>query len=94
MLPLNILNEKMFIVFWFWFYIVLIFSIIAVIYRVLVIGFPQTRAFLLGKLHRLAEPDKISTIVEYTSYSDWFLIYLVSLIQTNLLPIILAITNR
>jgi len=78
MLPLNILNEKMFIVFWFWFYIVLIFSILAVLYRVIVIGFPRSRSLLLGKFHRLAEPEKVETIVTYSSYSDWFLIYLLN----------------
>lgn len=78
MLPLNILNEKMFIVFWFWFYIVLIFSIISVIYRMIVIGFPRSRYLLLGTFHRMADSDDVDVVVSSCKYSDWFLIYLLS----------------
>lgn len=77
MLPLNILNEKLFIVFWFWFYIVLFFSVFSVLYRIIVVGFPGSRHFLLSKMHNLADPEKVHTIVSYSNYSDWFLVYLV-----------------
>ncbi|XP_017462868.1 PREDICTED: innexin inx2-like, partial [Rhagoletis zephyria] len=58
MLPLNILNEKLFIVFWFWFYVVLFFSFASVLYRVMVIGWPGSREFLLARMHNLADPEK------------------------------------
>ncbi|KAF7494443.1 Innexin inx2 [Sarcoptes scabiei] len=78
LLPLNILNEKMFVVFWFWLYIVLLFSIGSLIYRVVVMLFPYARYFLLTKLHRLAEPKDVRTVLDNCSYGDWFLINLMS----------------
>ncbi|UXI21518.1 speckle targeted PIP5K1A-regulated polyA polymerase [Sarcoptes scabiei] len=68
LLPLNILNEKMFVVFWFWLYIVLLFSIGSLIYRVVVMLFPYARYFLLTKLHRLAEPKDVRTVLDNCSY--------------------------
>lgn len=86
MLPLNILNEKMFVVFWFWLYIVFIFSSIAIVYRIIVIVFPFSRYYLLAKIHRKAEAKDIKILIDSGSYGDWFVIYLVSL-KLNILLI-------
>src|SRR5690625_3762352 len=73
----------MYIVFWFWFYVVMLFSAFSVLYRITVIAFPRSRYFLLGKLNRLAESEPIEIVIDNTSYSDWFLIHLVSVIGSS-----------
>lgn len=78
LLPLNILNEKMYIVFWLWMYIVLGFSSFSVLYRIIVLGFPQTRHFLWGKFYRVARLRAVDTITDYCNYGDWFLLNMVS----------------
>lgn len=78
MLPLNILNEKMYVVFWFWLYLVTIFSSISIIRRLILMVFPGVRYFLLSKFQRLAEPKDLQTILDQSTYADWFVIHLVS----------------
>lgn len=76
LIPLNILNEKIYIVLWFWFYILLIFSGLMVLYRIVIIAFPQSRYFLLHRLHHLVPPKYLDTILSKCSYGDWFLLFL------------------
>jgi len=76
LLPLNILNEKIYIVLWFWFYILVISSGLMVIYRIVIIAFPQSRYFLLHRLHHLVPPRYLDTILSRCSYGDWFLLFL------------------
>jgi hypothetical protein len=76
LLPLNILNEKIYIVLWFWFYLLVITSGIVVIYRIIIIAFPQSRYFLLHRLHHLVPPRYLDTILTRSGYGDWFLLYL------------------
>ncbi|KAH7637009.1 innexin inx2 [Dermatophagoides farinae] len=78
MLPLNILNEKMYVVFWFWLYLVTIFSSISIIRRLILMVFPGVRYFLLSKFQRLAEPKDLQTILDQSTYADWFVIHLLS----------------
>jgi hypothetical protein len=77
LLPLNILNEKIYILLWFWFYILMILSGFMVLYRILVIAFPRTRYLLLHKLHHLVPVRYLDTILNRVGYGDWFLLYLI-----------------
>lgn len=76
LLPLNILNEKIYIFIWFWFYILMLLSGFMVLYRILVIAFPRTRYLLLHKLHHLVPVRYLDTILNRCAYGDWFLLYL------------------
>lgn len=87
MLPQNILNEKMFVVYWFWFYLVLIFSAIAVLYRILVIAFPSVRLVLLTRLRRRADPEDVEIILDNSTYPDYFLIHLVCFVNIVLVQV-------
>jgi len=76
LLPLNILNEKIYIVLWFWFYVLVISSGLMVIYRIVIIAFPRSRYFLLHRLHHLVPPKYLDTILYRCGYGDWFVLHL------------------
>lgn len=78
LMPLNILNEKIYIFIWFWFYILVIISGMKVLYQIAVIAFPQSRYYLFTKLHHLIPLTHMSTILSRCTYGDWFLLFLVS----------------
>ncbi len=46
-LPLNIINEKIYIFIWFWLIIVTIISALALVYRLLVLVIPKLRVALI-----------------------------------------------
>jgi len=77
-LPINILNEKLYLILWYWLHFVGVMSILAVIYKILVIGFPATRVFLLHTFNRMVPPRAFQTILDKVTYGDWFLLYLLS----------------
>lgn len=78
LMPLNILNEKIYIFIWFWFYILVIVSGMKVLYQIVVIAFPQSRYYLFTKFHHLIQDAEMSTILSRCTYGDWFLLFLVS----------------
>ena len=56
-LPLNIVNEKIYIFLWFWFIILAVVSGLAVAYRLAVFLSPSLRLFLI---RRLASPSLVN----------------------------------
>lgn len=77
-LPLNIVNEKIYVFLWFWLVILAVISGINVAYRILVIGWPRMRFILLWNRNRIADKSDIETIMKDISFGDWFIIYLLS----------------
>lgn len=75
-LPLNIINEKIYIFLWFWFIIVAIASGVLLVYRVAVILFPHLRYKALTSRARLADRYHISYVLDASKIGDWFLLYL------------------
>jgi hypothetical protein len=80
-LPLNIINEKIYVFLWFWFVIVAVVSAIQIIMRIVVITVPSLREVLLGRrlifLRRRKENNrnKIGVICQKCKISDWFILY-------------------
>jgi len=75
-LPLNVVNEKIYIFLWFWFLILGILTLGCVLYRVVIIMSPRMRVYLLRMRFRLIRSDDIRTIVRYSKMGDWFLFYM------------------
>lgn len=46
-LPLNVVNEKIYIFLWFWFIVLAILTAITLFYRVVIIFSPRMRVYLL-----------------------------------------------
>eukprot|EP00095_Tigriopus_kingsejongensis_P005711 maker-scaffold459_size165548-snap-gene-0.22 protein:Tk05711 transcript:maker-scaffold459_size165548-snap-gene-0.22-mRNA-1 annotation:"hypothetical protein SINV_06455" len=75
-LPLNMINEKIFVFLWFWFILVAILSSIHVIYRLAVIFVSPLRNKDLLRKARLASRADVQTICKNASIGDWFLLHL------------------
>ena len=75
-LPLNIVNEKIYIFLWFWFALLATLSILVILYRIIIIVSPKMRAYLLFVRFRLIKRDIIYTIVKKSKMGDWFLFYM------------------
>ncbi|KAG8190389.1 hypothetical protein JTE90_022032 [Oedothorax gibbosus] len=78
LLPLNILNEKIYIVMWFWFIILAILDGLLLLFRLAAILSPSVRLFLMKRVTNLTPRGVIKSIVRQISYGDWFLLYFLS----------------
>ncbi|KAH7960669.1 hypothetical protein HPB49_022143 [Dermacentor silvarum] len=74
-LPLNIINEKVFAFLWFWYASLLFAGVLAVCYRVLLLVNAPLRRRLLS--WRYPDSQRISTVVSAISAGDVFLLSLV-----------------
>lgn len=77
-LPVNIVNEKIYIVLWFWFSFLVMLSAFGLIYRLIVILVPKLRYFLLCSQTKLSPRNKIQNILNMCRIGDWFLLYQLS----------------
>ncbi|XP_037093197.1 innexin inx2-like [Pollicipes pollicipes] len=74
-LPLNIVNEKVYVILWFWLVLLAVISGLALIYRLLVIISPQLRILLLRSRARLAPAAQVTAISQRLWLGDWFVLY-------------------
>ena len=74
-LPLNIINEKIYVFLWFWFVIVALITGLQIIYRMVVLALPSARKTLLRTRARLAPMPKVEKISRESRIGDWFLLY-------------------
>jgi hypothetical protein len=75
-LPLNIVNEKIYIFLWFWFVFLAIISGVILIYRAVIILFPQLRYVTLRSRARLTDRYHLRLVMDVSKLGDWFLLYL------------------
>jgi len=74
-LSLNIINEKIYILLWFWFVFLSTVSAIQLVWRVFSIISGRMREFILrGQSRLLAGPDDISVCCNQMSMGDWFIL--------------------
>ncbi|XP_035222703.1 innexin inx2-like [Stegodyphus dumicola] len=75
-LPLNILNEKIYIFLWFWFVILAVLSALILVYRLMVIFWPASRFIMLRSRSRIADKKDLHIIMSRANLGDWFVLYL------------------
>ncbi|XP_043274665.1 innexin shaking-B isoform X4 [Venturia canescens] len=75
-LPLNVVNEKIYVFLWFWFLALGALSLLTVLYRVVIIFSPRTRVYLLRLRFHLVRREAVETIVRRSKVGDWFLLYM------------------
>lgn len=75
LLPLNIVNEKIYIFLWFWLIILAVVTGLNLVYRLAVLMVPSLRLFML---RRLASPslDSSTMVVNRVPIADYFLLHL------------------
>ncbi|KAK7067145.1 Structural component of the gap junction, partial [Halocaridina rubra] len=74
-LPLNILNEKIFIFIWFWFIVIAVFTALGLLYRLATIFLPSFRTLLLRTRSQLTSTSNVQDITKKCRIGDWFLLY-------------------
>lgn len=74
-LPLNIVNEKIFVFLWFWFIALTILSGISLFYRFAICLWPKVRLYLLRARSRLSSNEDVESIADKCQIGDWFIIY-------------------
>lgn len=74
-LPLNIVNEKIYVFLWFWFIILAVLSGLSLAYRAAVVVWPKLRLILLRARARLSPHTQIETIARKCQIGDWFVLY-------------------
>ncbi|KAH9402133.1 hypothetical protein TYRP_016707 [Tyrophagus putrescentiae] len=76
LLPLNIVNEKIYIFLWFWFLILGALTAAVILFRLIIIACPPVRVYMLSLRFKLGSLDHLHTIVRKMSIGDWFLVYM------------------
>ncbi|KAL1131842.1 hypothetical protein AAG570_011453 [Ranatra chinensis] len=74
-LPLNIVNEKIYVFLWFWFVLLTLCTGLSLLYRAVVVISPQVRLYLLRARSRLSPQDQVETIAKKCQIGDWFVLY-------------------
>lgn len=74
-LPLNVLNEKLFLILWYWLFILLVVSFLSLLYRALFLFVPKFRVYLLRAQTRNLDKKKSDIIVNHITFGDFFLLY-------------------
>ena len=74
-LPLNIINEKIYVFLWFWFVFLSIVTGLNLTFRLAVSFFPVIREILLRTRTRLVSSTKVESICRESGYGDWFILY-------------------
>ncbi|KAH7637008.1 innexin inx2 [Dermatophagoides farinae] len=75
-LPLNIVNEKIYVFLWFWFVFLAIITGALLVYRLFVIFLDPVRKTMLKSRARLCNPYNLNIVLSVTKIGDWFLLYL------------------
>ena len=74
-LPLNIINEKIYIFLWFWFIILCCVTGIQILYKVVIMALPSLREVLLKTRGRLVPSFETEAVSRKCQLGDWFILY-------------------
>ncbi|XP_026821363.1 innexin inx2-like [Rhopalosiphum maidis] len=77
-LPLNVLNEKIFAFLWFWFWFIAIISVLNIVYRTLIIVNPVLRLMLLKSKTDSSSHKALKSLTQKFWIGDWFVFYQLS----------------
>ncbi|KAL1494949.1 hypothetical protein ABEB36_010450 [Hypothenemus hampei] len=84
-LPLNILNEKFFLIIWYWMIVMFVVTFGALIYRMLVLTWREFRIYLLMAQVRSVSRKKCRELGKHLTHGQFFLLYNIG---KNMNPII------
>lgn len=77
-LPINIINEKIYVFLWFWFVFLAVVSCVAVAYRVIMIVSQEARTRSLKSRASLVAEGDFKTILPKCGFGDWFVLHLLA----------------
>jgi hypothetical protein len=74
-MPLNNVNEKIYIFIWFWFIFVAVASAGQLLLRLASALVPRVRRVLLRARLRLAQREQVDAICDFANFGEWLLLY-------------------
>uniref|UniRef100_A0A6M2E1G1 Innexin n=1 Tax=Amblyomma tuberculatum TaxID=48802 RepID=A0A6M2E1G1_9ACAR len=83
-LPINIINEKIYVFLWFWFVILAVVSGFVVVYRAVLIIWSPARFYVLRSKARLVNVTYLERVLDRCNVGEWFLL---DLLVKNLDPV-------
>ncbi|KAG9509095.1 Innexin shaking-B, partial [Fragariocoptes setiger] len=86
LLPLNIVNEKIYIALWFWFLLLALLTIGIIIVRLSMYYFATWRPRVLSTKCKLCRADDLKIVSSSSDIGDWFLMYMIA---GNIDPIVM-----
>ena len=76
-LPLNILNEKIYVFAWFWLVSLSIVSVFALIYRTIIMISTSVRLLILRRISpNTCDPESTRILSKRLPYPDWYLLFM------------------
>lgn len=74
-LPLNVVNEKLFLFLWFWLFLLSFISFVMMIYRILLLTIPLARVYVLMAQGQFLSRRTAWMVVKNITFGDFFLLY-------------------
>lgn len=74
-LSLNVLNQRLFMVIWFWFLLLTALSSVALLYRFILLLFPKIRTYLLVVQTKSIDMKKLAFLIKRLAYGNFFILY-------------------
>lgn len=74
LIPINIMNEKIYIFLWFWYLILSILSGLEVLYRLLIFIVPQFRFYVLYSRCRRVNQSDLRKVLSHCDRDDWLVL--------------------
>lgn len=78
LLPLNILNEKIFILQWFWFILLACLFGVLILYRLMLIAMPGLRPRVMYQHNKSVPLETFQSFTSRTNIGDWWIMYVLS----------------
>lgn len=78
-LALNIINEKIYVMMWFWFIILAVITSLYLLYALAVVSIPSMRKHMIQRnTKRHNEENNLKVLMNKAQLGDWFVIFLLS----------------
>lgn len=78
LIPINILNEKIYIFLWFWYVFLAVATGVTLLYRLAVLLVPPFRYYVLYYKCQRVDPEELRTVLRYCDRDDWLVLSLLS----------------
>ena len=79
LLPINIINEKIYVFLWFWFYFLAVVSGTALVFRFVTIIVPKVRQLSIeSRCLCLSSRENLKSVLKQWKTSDWFVLNIIS----------------